>query len=81
MSFSSPATELFYPAISICKRHKYDTGEYLRAVFDNYQYASTCKGSAECNATEALRKNFAFYVHTDGIKGDVRVPFQEKHSA
>ncbi len=31
-TFSLPATSLPYPAITVCKAHKYDTGEYLRAV-------------------------------------------------
>ncbi len=80
VSFSSPATDLPYPAITICKRNKYDTSEYLRAVFDNYQYASTCKGSVECPDTDALRNAFGFYVHTDGIKGDVCTVIEDANS-
>ncbi len=37
-TFSSPATLLDYPAITLCKKYKYDTGEYVRAVYDNYLF-------------------------------------------
>ncbi len=30
LSFSMPATELKYPAITVCKKHKYDVGQYVR---------------------------------------------------
>ncbi len=36
-TFSLPATSLPYPAISVCKPEPYDVGEYIRAVFDNFQ--------------------------------------------
>ena len=39
-SFTLPVTELPYPAITICKKNGlYDPGEYLRAVFNKFEYA------------------------------------------
>ena len=35
-TFNHPATELKYPAVTVCKKHNYDVAEYLRAVFDNF---------------------------------------------
>ena len=35
-TFSYPATELVYPALTVCKKYNYDVAEYLRAIFDNF---------------------------------------------
>ena len=35
-TFAYPATELLYPAVTVCKKHDYDVAEYLRAIFDNF---------------------------------------------
>ena len=37
-SFSEPVTKLIYPAITVCKPNAFDSGEYVRAVFNNFQY-------------------------------------------
>ena len=67
-TFSFPATELAYPAITVCKRQKYDMGEYLRAVFDNFEYS--CNGSVadsmSCVDSMLLRDHFQF--HTGGME-------------
>ncbi len=52
-SFSHPAVDLPYPAISICKSSKYDASEYLRAVFDNFEY--TCDGCTLHEDTTIVR--------------------------
>ena len=31
-TFSLPATDLNYPAITICNRNRYDVGEYIRSL-------------------------------------------------
>ena len=35
-TFSLPATSLPYPAITVCKRNKFDATELVRVVFDNF---------------------------------------------
>ena len=35
-TFDHPATNLLYPAVTICKKHNYDVAEYLRFIFDNF---------------------------------------------
>ena len=44
-TFSLPATSLPFPAISVCKTHKYDPGEYLRTVFDSFAHGSPLRRS------------------------------------
>ena len=55
-----PITELDHPAITICKPNGiYDIGEYLRAVFNNFQF--TCKSekdSESCQAASLLRSHY-----------------------
>ncbi len=56
-TFSLPATSLPYPAITFCKRNKFDAGDYLRAVFDNFQfYCGLVDG--DCKETELLRSHY-----------------------
>ena len=50
-SFSKKATDLIHPAITICNPNGYDVGEYLRAVFDNFEYSNI-------DASETLRSHF-----------------------
>ena len=50
-----PATELPYPSITICNKNGYDVGEYLRAIFDNFEYS--CK-EGDCEETRLLRSHF-----------------------
>ena len=57
-TFSMPAGGVEYPAITICNQNGYDTTEYLRAVFDNFQYA--CDGE-DCKDSELLRSHFRTY--------------------
>ncbi len=63
-TFSLPATSLPFPAITVCKRRKFDVGEYLRAVFDNFQYV--CKKAEgvndTCRESMLLREHYDTYV-------------------
>ena len=58
-----PITSLDHPAITICKPNGiYDIGEYLRAVFNNFQF--TCKSekdSESCQAVNLLRSQYSAY--------------------
>ena len=58
-----PITNLNHPAITICKPNGiYDVGEYLRAVFDNFQFAcKSDKASKSCQATHLLRDHHLSY--------------------
>ncbi len=60
--FSLPATDLPHPAITVCKNGgRYDVGEYLRAVFDNFDYRCPTDGRGRCapgDRTDLLRKHF-----------------------
>ena len=58
-TFSKPANQVPFPAITVCKEHSYDVGQYLRAVFDNFQYS--CAEGLDCNETELLRSHFPGY--------------------
>ena len=35
-TFSYPAANLLYPAMTVCKKHHYDVSEYLRSIFNNF---------------------------------------------
>ena len=66
-----PITTLNHPAITICKPNGiYDVGEYLRAVFDNFQF--TCKSdtaSDSCQSAELLRAHYSTYSNmTEEVK-------------
>ena len=46
-----------YPAITICNPNGYDIGEYIRAVFNNFEFR--CKsGTDQCNKSSLLREDF-----------------------
>ena len=61
-SFSLPVTKLTYPAITICKKNGfYDPGEYLRAIFNNFQYTYQ-DGDGSCEATSLLREHYKQYI-------------------
>ena len=56
-TFSMPATDLPYPAITVCNKNGHDVGEYLRAVFDNFEYS--CKDpNLDCEKSQLLRSHF-----------------------
>ena len=57
---SMPATEVPYPAVTVCNPNGYDAGEYLRAVFDNFQYSCE-EGSTDCGKSGMLRSHFPAY--------------------
>ncbi len=62
-TFSLPVSQLPFPALTICKKRKYDVGEYIRAVFNNFEPA--CEGgydSADCNETEPLRSHYMTFL-------------------
>ena len=58
-----PITKLNHPAITICKPNGiYDAGEYIRAVFNNFQYSCESDLKSEsCQATMELRRHYAGY--------------------
>ena len=62
-SFTLSVTELPYPAVTICKKNGlYDPGEYLRAVFNQFQYAYRKDDEGSCNATALLRSHYRNFV-------------------
>ena len=71
-TFSHPATELNYPAVTVCRKSPYNPDEYVRAVFDNFQLA--CNDSctehcdASCQKTELLRKDFESYLILNSVR-------------
>ena len=58
-----PITNLDHPAVTICKPNGiYDIGEYLRAVFNNFQFS--CKferGSESCKSPNLVRSHYSTY--------------------
>ena len=58
-TFSKPANEVPFPAITICNENGFDVGQYLRAVFDNFQYS--CYNDHNCSDVELLRSHFPGY--------------------
>ena len=66
-TFSLPAASLPYPSITICKENGIaNTGDYLRAVFDNFQFTcSAPKDSDSCKEISDLSKDFAFYIDAE----------------
>ena len=70
-----PITSLDHPAITICKPNGiYDVGEYLRAVFNNFQF--TCKSekdSESCKAVNLLRSHYTAYSDGDQTKAGNQV--------
>lgn len=72
-TFSKPANELPFPAITICNEHAFDVGQYLRAVFDNFQYS--CDKGYNCHRTELLRSHFPGYFGNGPVVDTARVIF------
>ena len=69
-SFSLPVTELNYPAITICKENGfYDPGEYVRAIFNNFQYTYE-DGDGSCETTALLRQHYKQYIGEGSCKND-----------
>ena len=67
-TFSTPATELPFPAVTVCRKRKYDVGEYLRAVYNNFEFAcEKARHSASCQRTELLRSHFEPLVGTESL--------------
>ena len=61
-----PATNVAYPAITICKDPtNFDSGDYVRAVFDNFQ--SSCNSDASCAEIELLRSHFRDYLKINKV--------------
>ncbi len=59
-TFSTPATDLTFPAVTVCRNKKYDVGEYLRAIYNNFEYScSESLASPSCLRTAKLREDFA----------------------
>ena len=62
----SPIREVPYPAITICNAKGYDVGEYIRAVFDNFEFSCE-SGTDGCEKSRLLRADFPGYSSKDGI--------------
>ncbi len=60
-TFSLPATRLAYPAVTVCRRGRHDVGEYIRAVFDNFEFACDEDVAGSCNASDRIRKEYWKY--------------------
>ena len=54
-TFSKPARGVPYPAITICNPNGYDVGQYIRAVFDNFEFS--CE-RGKCEKSRLLRTDF-----------------------
>ena len=69
-TFSLPATDLAYPAITtVCKAQKYDIGEYLRAVYDNFEFACEANDE-ECSQRAGLiRADFPALTEFTAVHG------------
>ena len=66
-----PIATLNHPAVTICKPNGiYDVGEYLRAVFDNFQFScQSDTDSDSCQAANLLRDHYSTYSNlTEGVK-------------
>ena len=59
-TFSHPATDLEYPAITVCKMGSYNVDEYVRTVFDNFQVV--CMDNDTCEDTALLRDDYPSYL-------------------
>jgi hypothetical protein len=71
-TFSLPAITLRYPAITICKRHNLDVGQYIRAIYNNFE--SVCSEedfdgdyNYTCNQTTLLRREFTKFFHFNKV--------------
>ena len=79
-NFSAAPSDLAMPAITVCKGSKYDVGEYVRAVYDNFEYACKWDKDAEsndCTKSELLREHFKALTtdrfDLDGVHNNVRI--------
>ena len=78
-SFTLSVTELPYPAITICKKKGlYDPGEYLRAVFNQFQYAYRKDDKGSCNDTALLRSHYRNFVSPCDRKARDIIEYVEK---
>ena len=59
----SSLREVPYPAITICNPNGHDVGEYIRAVFDNFEYS--CE-SDKCEKSRLLRTDFPGFSSESG---------------
>ena len=59
-TFSYPATNLEYPAITVCKMGSYNVDEYVRTVFDNFQVV--CTDNQTCADSAPLRDDYPSYL-------------------
>ena len=69
-TFSLPATRLAFPAITVCKGRPYDVGEYLRAVFDSFEWVCEApEGGKNCgpgdNSSTLLRDHYHAFRKSD----------------
>ena len=72
-TLSYPATELNYPAITMCRTIPYNPDEYIRAVYDNFQMAcNSCNDTAyceeSCEETKLLRQDFKRYISLNLVR-------------
>jgi hypothetical protein len=58
-----PISQMRHPAITVCKENSvYDVGEYIRAVFNNFQFACNDSISSQsCQPTTMLRNHYSKY--------------------
>ena len=60
-TFAKPTTDLAFPALTVCRRSKFDAGEYLRAVFDNFEFSCDASVAGECERTALIRRHFPIF--------------------
>ena len=68
-SFSVPVTELPFPAITICKSGSGDAGDYVRAIYNNFQFK--CNSPASCESRKLLGDHFYGYANKEFLQRKV----------
>ena len=66
-TFAHPVTEVPEPAITVCRKVPYNTDEYVRDIFDNFQM--TCD-LGFCEDTHLLREDFENHLTLDYDRND-----------
>ncbi len=61
ISFLQPITEVDYPALTFCNPDGYDTGEYVRTVFNNFAFKESTDVGAN-SESQKLRGAFDGYI-------------------
>ncbi len=79
-ALGTPVTSLDHPAITVCKENGiYDVGEYLRAVYNNFEFH--CSGgdvSESCRRISKIRDHHGVYSRLAYLEGSKKRQKDEK---